>query len=142
MIRKQVLTAFAFPLLILFGCHAHDHGLSSTNYYAGDKCQFTLDQLYFGLKKPNGEVSEEEWNKFVDNVITQRFPDGFNVIDSYGQWRDNNGQIIKENTKLVQIAHENKLESNNRIKEIITEYKEQFDQEAVLRVTSCPQVQF
>jgi hypothetical protein len=101
-----------------------------------------LDQLYFGLKKPNGEVSEEEWNKFVDNVITQRFPNGFNVIDSYGQWRDNNGQIIKENTKLVQIAHENQLESNNNIKEIIKEYTEKFDQEAVLRITSCPHVNF
>jgi hypothetical protein len=140
--QKQILIAVTFLLLILCGCFSHDGELSSRNYYGADKCKFVLDQLYFGLKKPNGEVSEEEWNKFVDNVITQRFPNGFNVIDSYGQWRDNNGQIIKENTKLVQIAHENQLESNNNIKEIIKEYTEKFDQEAVLRITSCPHVNF
>jgi hypothetical protein len=141
MLQKQLLLVLIF-LTTLFGCHTNNSGLSSSNYFGVDKCEFVLDQLYFGLKTPNGEVSKKEWELFVNNVIAQKFPNGFTVIDSYGQWLNKNGEIIKENTKVVQIIHENNPENSKMIDEVIAKYKTKFFQESVLRVTSCPWVKF
>jgi hypothetical protein len=142
-ITFQKLALLVFILsLILCGCHPSRGGLNSCGYQDPNKCEFILDQLYFGLETPNGEVSKEEWKLFVKDVIMKRFPDGFTVIDGYGQWRDKNGKIIEEKTKVVEIAHENNFEKNSNVKEIIEEYKTKFFQESVLRVTSCSRVRF
>src|SRR5690554_5547874 len=107
MVQKQVFL-ISVLLLILGGCYPTDSELSSRNLYHASECEFVLDQLHFGLDMPDGEVSEEEWNQFVEGVIARQFPNGFTVIDARGQWQGRDGEIIKEDTKLVQIVHENK----------------------------------
>ena len=141
MLNKQILPVLGF-VLILCGCYPDGRELPSRNLYSATECEFVLHQLHFGMNTPDGEVSEEEWNRFVNGIITQQFPDGFTVIDARGQWRSKNGEIIKENTKLVQIVHENKPETNSKIEKIVREYKIKFSQEAVLRIVNCQKVQF
>jgi Protein of unknown function (DUF3574). len=142
MFQKHLSLAIVVFLLASCGCYYGDGGIHSRNYYNTTKCDFVLDQLYSGLRMPGGEISEEEWNRFVNDVITQRFPNGFTVIDGYGQWRNKNGEIIKEKTKVVQVLYRNGSKTDNSIDEIIEEYKTKFTQESVLRVTSCPEVIF
>ena len=37
------------------------------------------DTLYFGTGKPNGVVTREEWARFLEAIVTPRFPQGLTV---------------------------------------------------------------
>lgn len=103
---------------------------------------FVQDELYFGRNKPVGQVSNQDFQRFLQNKVTPRFPDGLTVLDADGQFLGSNG-IIKEKTKLLILIHSNSEEDQQEIQEIIDDYKKQFHQESVLRVTSTPgQVRF
>ncbi|MFJ8162737.1 DUF3574 domain-containing protein [Streptomyces sp. NPDC096136] len=54
--------------------------------------------LYFGTGRHNGNppITEEEFNKFVADVVTPRFPSGLTLQDGRGQWRDKEGDINRE----------------------------------------------
>src|SRR5215218_2105394 len=59
-------------------------------------------ELYFGRSRPDGSmVSDEEWNKFLNDIVTPRFPDGFTVLDGLGQYKDRAGKVIKEPSKVL-----------------------------------------
>lgn len=103
---------------------------------------FVQDELYFGRNKPVGQVSERDFQIFLQNEVTPCFPNGLTVLDANGQFLGSNG-IIKEKTKLLILIHSNSQEDQQEIQEIIDDYKDKFQQESVLRVTSTPeQVRF
>jgi hypothetical protein len=91
-------------------------------------------ELYFGA------VSDEEWEGFLDNEVTPRFPDGLTVLEGYGQWRNSAGEITEEDSIVLIIFYplDGAAEASANLEEIRTEYKEQFDQESVLRVDDLP----
>ena len=104
---------------------------------------FTKDELYFGRSKPGGEiVSDSEWQQFLDREITPRFPDGLTVVDAYGQYLNSQGNLTREKTKLVILIYKSSPEKNQAIQAIIESYKQKFQQESVLRVTSLAQTAF
>jgi hypothetical protein len=43
-----------------------------------------VERLYFGLNTPQGAVSESEWESFLAEIVTPRFPSGLTVIDGRG----------------------------------------------------------
>ena len=93
-------------------------------------------ELFFGLSKPDGtNVSEDEWNKFVDDYIAPNFEDGFTVVDARGQWMDNENKIVKENSKLVILIYKRSRDLDSSVDYIIDNYKRLFQQESVLKVT-------
>jgi len=96
------------------------------------------DELYFGRSRPGGIVSEEQFQRFLRNVVTPRFPDGLTVFDASGQFRGSNGTIVREPTKVLILIYPNSPAKRRAIEEIINLYKTQFQQESVLRVTSVP----
>jgi hypothetical protein len=101
------------------------------------------DELYFGLSKPGGlTVSDVEWQIFLNSVITPRFQQGLTVMDAYGQYLNQDGKLIKEKTKLVILIYENNLSKNHMIEQVIASYKQRFQQESVLRVTSTVKLSF
>ena len=63
------------------------------------------DTLYFGMSKKDGVVTDAEWQAFVDEAITPRFPDGLTVFDARGQWRGADGAIGRERSKALLIVH-------------------------------------
>ncbi len=92
-------------------------------------------ELYFGLSMPDGKtVSEAEWAAFVDEQITPRFKEGLTIFEARGQYLDKK-KVVKERTKVVVIVHPDTPKSRIHIYNIIGAYKQEFDQEAVLRVT-------
>jgi Protein of unknown function (DUF3574) len=94
-------------------------------------------ELYFGTDKNDGtQVSDEEWNKFLAEEVTPKFPDGFTILEGYGQFRDSGGKIIREKSKVLILLYPlNKRKSSNlRIEKIRTTYKKKFHQESVLRI--------
>src|SRR5688500_1541434 len=57
------------------------------------------DRLYFGRNIPGGGVvSESDWESFLAEVITPRFPAGLSVFRAQGQWRDQNSIIQREDS--------------------------------------------
>ena len=102
--------------------------------------------VYFGQEKGNGEtVSEEEWQAFLANAVTPRFPDGLTVLDARGQWFDtDNGRLYRESTKLlnVLVPVDSASSSVSAVRNLSNIYKERFDQQAVFYTTSpaCAEV--
>jgi hypothetical protein len=97
-----------------------------------------LDTLYFGTQKPDGSapVTDAEWQQFLADEITSRFPSGLTTWEASGQWRDAHNVIERERTHIVQIVHRSHGEDEGRIAAIIAAYKKRFAQEAVFRVRS------
>jgi Protein of unknown function (DUF3574) len=92
-------------------------------------------ELFFGRNIAGGtEVSEEEFQSFVNKIITPRFPDGLTIVDGLGQFKDSTGQIIEEESKSVKLIFEDTVGNERLIDEIIETYIQQFNQESVLVV--------
>jgi hypothetical protein len=97
--------------------------------------------MYFGLRSPHAEVSEVQWKSFLAAQITSRFPAGLTVLASSGQWRDAQGTIISEDSRVVEIVHQDEADAATKIQAIARQYKNSFSQESVLvlqhPVTAC-----
>ena len=97
---------------------------------------FVRSELFFGTAKPDGVVTDEQFSDFVDRIITPRFPDGLTLLKGDGQFRGEDGEIIKEDSFLLILLYplEDFRESSRKINAIRERYKDEFQQESVLRV--------
>lgn len=94
----------------------------------------TQTQLFFGLSIPaGGEVSEAEWQRFVDDEITPRFPDGLTIEAARGQWEGASG-IARESAKHLIIVLPRS--ETAKLDALRSAYKGRFDQDSVLLVES------
>src|SRR5690606_37977372 len=99
--------------------------------------RFIQEDLYFGRNIPRGgEVSESQFQTFVDEVVTPRFPDGLTTFDANGQFRDNTGTTIQERSKLVTLFVDDAGAPQASIDAIAAAYRQQFRQEGVLQVSN------
>jgi len=92
--------------------------------------------LYFGLARPKGSVSELEWQVFLRDEVTARFPDGLTVWDADGQWRGAAGTIAHENSKVLLLVHPDTAVARASVLAVIERYRKTFDQESVLWETA------
>ena len=100
-------------------------------------------RLFFGRNIGDAEgVSDEDWRAFLADTVTPRFPDGLSVFDAAGQWRDSQGVVVRERSKMVLILAEQDSDALTRLDEIAEEYKRRFSQESVLRVVDSACVAF
>lgn len=105
---------------------------------------YVLEKIYFGRNIDSDSiVSDSSWTVFKNEVITPKFPQGYTVHNAEGQWRDSAGNIIQEKTFLLEIIHLNDDSVSYRAaRQIISEYKTKFKQEAVLQVIVPTNVNF
>ena len=68
--------------------------------------------LYFGLQRPKGSVSELEWQMFLRDEVTLRFPDGLTVWEAEGQWKTSDGAIGHERSKVLLLVHADTLDAH------------------------------
>jgi len=92
--------------------------------------------LYFGSARPKGSVSELEWQIFLRDEVTSRFPDGLTVWDAEGQWRGPQGAIEHERTKVLLIVHPDTAAARALVQAVIERYRTAFEQQSVLWETS------
>jgi hypothetical protein len=92
--------------------------------------------LYFGGSRPKGSVSELEWQLFLRDEVTLRFPNGMTVWDAEGQWRGLEGKIGHERTKVLLLVHPDTEQARQGIRAVIDRYRKAFEQESVLWETS------
>jgi hypothetical protein len=101
-----------------------------------------VESLYFGIHAPDGRVDPGEWNAFLAEVVTPRFPNGMTSWPAAGQWRGQSGVVEREASYVVHIAHADTPERDAAIRAIAEEYKRRFQQEAVMRVRHVSCVSF
>ena len=105
--------------------------------------QFVRYELFMGRSDHTGEVVDDAaWDAFLKDTVTPRFPDGLTVLDAAGQWRDSEGLVQKEHSKVLVILVPPDRDSSRPIGEISEEYKRRFGQESVLQVVSDTCVSF
>lgn len=88
--------------------------------------------LYMGLLRPKGVVSELEWQIFLRDEVTRRFPEGLTVWDADGQWRGPSGTIDHERSKVLLLVHPDTADARRSVQEIIEAYRKTFEQQSVL----------
>jgi hypothetical protein len=92
------------------------------------------DMVYFGRNRPDGGVvSDAEWQAFLTEVVTPRFPAGLTVVDAVGQWKGESGAVEQERSEIVTLMHDGGPGARTAVAELAAEYKRRFRQEAVLR---------
>lgn len=143
------MRSFAFSLAVitalLMGC-AQDGGsrpATLPSVGSGTSCQGGLQgarllriDLFFGLNRPGGTVSPEEFQRFVDAEVTPRFPEGLSVFDLRGQYRGRDGEITREASRLLTLFLPSDAPRHDAVEEIRARYKALFEQESVLRLDS------
>ena len=92
--------------------------------------------LYFGTERPVGTVSELEWQIFLRDEVTKRFPEGLTVWDAQGQWRNPNGSTYQERSKVLLLVHADSPEARAFVLDVIARYRKMFDQQSVLWETA------
>jgi hypothetical protein len=92
--------------------------------------------LYFGMARPKGSVSELEWQVFLRDEVTTRFPEGLTVWDADGQWRSPGGSIDHENSKVLLLVHPDTAVARGSVQAVIERYRKMFDQQSVLWETA------
>jgi Protein of unknown function (DUF3574) len=132
-IVKPLRAALIAPALLL-GLLGSEAGEAATALH----CQAPLEpwtqvELYFG-RGLGGDavVSEEAFRSFLAEEVTPLFPDGLSVIDVAGQFREEDGDIVHEPTKLLILLVPDVAAVAPDIETIIAAYKDRFDQQTVL----------
>jgi hypothetical protein len=105
--------------------------------FAGER--FARTELFFGSFRPGGEVTDAEFQQFLDGFVKPRFPDGLTLLVGLGQWRGAEGATVRERSMLLILLYPDtaRWESSKRIEEIRDEYKWRFQQQSVLRSDRC-----
>jgi hypothetical protein len=102
-----------------------------------EPAQFIRTELYFGRNKSDGgEVSQKEFDGFLSEFITPRFPDGLTVIKGRGQFLNSKGDVERERSVVLILLYPltDRREKHVKIEEIREEYVTRFKQQSVLRV--------
>ena len=136
---KQVTLALTLSFL-LSGCALTRSAYVEINGCARGTDGALAETLYFGASLDGKEkVTEADWRRFVDEVVTPRFPAGLTWWRANGQWRNAAGTIDREGSFVLRIVHPMSAEPIAEIEEIREAYRAQFDQEAVMveRVRTC-----
>ena len=105
--------------------------------------RWARSEVFFGLSRPHGPaITPAEWQEFVTEVVTPKFPAGLTIVDSTGQWRNASGRIENEFSKMLVLIHPVSPAIDAQIDEIRASYCRRFEQEAVMKVTSSARVAF
>jgi hypothetical protein len=120
--------------------------LSGDPAHPGQTSGWVDTNLYFGLgsaDNPDKGVSEAQWRAFLDREVTPRFPDGFSVVDVYGQW-----QGVKQpaperlRSKMLIVDYPDTQVNRDKIDAIRSAWKKMTGDQSVLRVTQPVDVSF
>ncbi len=92
-------------------------------------------ELIFGMgRKGAPEISDAEWRSFLDAEVTPRFPDGLTVLAGDGQWRNKDGQVAKESSRIVLVWLVPAVDTDTKIEAIRSAWKLRHAQESVMRI--------
>ena len=95
-------------------------------------------RLYFGRTQKGGQpITDAAWQKFLAEKVTPRFPSGFTIIQTSGQWQQRStGRIVQQPSTVVEIAAPRDADTIWKFEEIRADFRQAFAQESVGLVVS------
>src|SRR3954471_12974100 len=92
---------------------------------------WTRSELFFGTACATGcaPVSEADWERFVADQITPRFPNGFTVFPARGRWQGDAGPQDEQTHVLIVVYPSGDPNAAARLQELRKMYRETFRQE-------------
>jgi hypothetical protein len=145
-------TAWRLALVAVLGLALAVSGCAGVAPWSGEATRWAAQapgetwvrtEMFFGLSRPDGiEISDGAWKEFIDAQVTPRFPDGLTVLSGSGQFRAKDGRIVREGARVLVLLHRPSREAEAAIEQVREAYRNAFQQEGVLRVTSTARVAF
>jgi hypothetical protein len=136
----RTVTAAALAVVIFLAGALAGTAVSAQRRPADPQCGTATAQvrttLYFGLSKQKGSVSELEWQMFLKDDVTSRFPEGLTSWEAEGQWRGADGSIGHERSKVLLLVHPDTPAARTSVQTVIERYRKSFEQESVLWETA------
>jgi hypothetical protein len=133
---KTILLSVAMTIMLAGSGFAQSTAVAPTP--APSRAEnYSRTELYVGRSIPGGGIiTDEAWEKFLGDVVTPLFPDGFTILTGRGQYREASGTIAKEPSHVLVFLYRrgDRRSAWTKIEKIRTEYKKQFAQESVMRV--------
>jgi cytochrome c len=100
-------------------------------------------EIYLGLNIPgDGVVGEADFQRFLEEVVSVEFPLGLTVYDAYGQMLEQDGDIEKQQTKVIILVHMDDDASRQAVERVINAYRERFGGPQVMHATTPIEVEF
>ena len=89
------------------------------------------EELYFGALIPaGGMVTDSLWQRFLDNEVTPRFPEGYTSLDAMGSYQVLSGVTVKEPSRIIILLYNSSTPMiERRVLEVMERYRKQFGQE-------------
>merc|ERR1740121_2704240 len=84
--------------------------------------------LYFGLPTNDTVHGIDQFQEFVDNVVTPLFPDGLTWELAHGQYKSIVGRVTKENSIHMIMYHN--METSASVSQVAAAYAEEFTRRA------------
>jgi hypothetical protein len=118
--------------LLFLALAASTTGCATTGCPAG-LTRMTAVDLFFGRNiARRGEVSQAQWADFLARTLTPRFPDGFTVFDTHGQWMDpRTGTIERESSWVVRAVLPARIDFSAATDQVTSAYRQRFSQQSV-----------
>jgi hypothetical protein len=92
-------------------------------------------QLFLGMNRPGGTVSESDFQNFLEQEVTPRWKEGYTVLEGAGLWYSEARQLTdRESTRVLLRLHDGSAAASSVIEAIREAYVSRFSQDAVLRI--------
>ena len=137
------LSCAAALAVIAAGCTTPLKPVAETARCPAGQSRANTVELVFG--RNDGDrlaVTEADWRRFIDEVVTPRFPDGLSIMDVQGQWRAPGGVLVREPSKIIYLVLDGGPDDPAKITNIREAYKQRFNQKSVLLVSQKACVSF
>eukprot|EP00456_Euglypha_rotunda_P034497 TRINITY_DN26609_c0_g1_i5.p3 TRINITY_DN26609_c0_g1~~TRINITY_DN26609_c0_g1_i5.p3 ORF type:complete len:130 (-),score=30.16 TRINITY_DN26609_c0_g1_i5:1-390(-) len=82
--------------------------------------QMVRTELYFTA------IAADQWDTFLAEVVTPRFPDGLTWYDVHGQWRGAGGKPEKLPSRLLIVLHADSRSNESALVEVGALFKQRF----------------
>jgi hypothetical protein len=123
------IIVIAGQIVSLGACAVPNHQLCAPAMGA----PMTVFTLYLGTAIPGRrDLTEKEWQSFLDDIVTADLPNGYTILDASGAWMNPiTRKTIKEATKVLIAALPNTPDNLVAINRIRTDYQIKFHQQLV-----------
>jgi hypothetical protein len=130
--RTAILAATAIALSGCVSVSETTMRTSTTACAVGEPMVETM--LFLGMARPGGQVSEEEFARFIEAEVTPRWKEGYTILQGQGLWYSEQRRITeRERSRVLVRFHDGGAAASSDIEAIRAAYIRAFTQDAVLR---------
>lgn len=148
--RKFLVLSFAFLVIflvsvvsLLVSVYYANAAATETQTVQETNTEWIKTELYLSRDTQTCyEVTQKQFEKFLDKVVTKNFPKGFTVYNAYGQYQEPDMTIAEKETWVIVIIHEKTPENEKAVETVIDAYRKQFDMAQILRTTAPVEAKF